>query len=508
MVLEQLIFGAQQILTPTGILIFSFALLAGMMSGAIPGLNGPMTVVLLVPFTYSLGSVMGVMMLGVIYVGAVYAGSISAIMFRVPGAPEAIMTTLDGYPMNQQGRMAEAIQIAVFSSAFGGLVGVIILIFFAPTLASYALLLSDPEYFAVVVLGLALITTIGAGNITKATLTMAIGLFLGAIGLDALLGTPRFTFGMRFLANGVELIPAILGMFALAEVLKQIKTGGQMLGEGKSMKMSLKNLLPPVRFFSRFRRILAVNPLAGTFIGLLPGAGATTGALFGYTLGQRIVPKEIRERFGTGVPEGVAAPESANNAAASGAFIPLLALGIPGSGTTAIILAAFILHGMTPGPQFIAENQVLVWTLFAALLLANLAILLFNGPVVALFTRVRKVPQPVLFSLIVVFSVVGAFSTRNITFDLWMMFVFGVVAYYLDRYNYPIAPLIIGLVLGPIAEPSLRRGVIKAGGDFAVFLQRPISAVLLVGAVLVFVIPLLQETRLGKKYLSLQRVGQ
>lgn len=507
MVVNQLLQGAQQIFTPTGLLIFTFALFAGMMSGAIPGLNGPMTVVLLVPFTYTLGPVLGVMMLGVIYVGAVYAGSISAIMFRVPGAPEAIMTTLDGYPMNQQGRMAEAIRTAVFSSAFGGLVGVIILILFAPTLASFATVLSDPEYFAVVIFGLALITTIGAGNVVKATLTMSIGLFLGAVGLDALLGTPRFTFGLRQLSSGIELIPAILGMFALAEVLKQIKIGGQMIGEGKTLKMSLNNLLPPLHFFSRFRRILLVNPIAGTIIGLLPGAGATTGALFGYTLGQRIVPKEIREKFGTGVPEGVAAPESANNAAASGAFIPLLALGIPGSGTTAIILAAFVLHGMTPGPQFIVENETLVWTLFAALFLANLAILLVNGPIVALFTRIRKVPQSVLFALIVVFSVIGAFSTRNIMFDLWMMFLFGIAAFYLERYNYPIAPLIIGLVLGPIAEPAFRRGVIKAGGDFTVFLQRPISVVMLVAAMLVFVIPLLQETQFGRKYLSFHEVN-
>jgi len=204
------------------------------------------------------------------------------------------------------------------------------------------------------------------------------------------------------------------------------------------------------------------------------------------------------------VPEGVAAPETANNAAASGAFIPLLALGIPGSGTTAIILAAFILHGMTPGPQFITQNPTLVWTLFAALMMANFLILFANGPIVALFTRVRKIPQPMLFGLIVVFSVIGAFSTRNIIFDLWMMFAFGIIAFYLQRYDYPVAPLIIGLVLGPIAEPGLRRGLIKAGGDFAVFIQRPISAALLALALFVFAVPLIQETRLGKKYLTME----
>lgn len=510
MVVEQLLGGFANIFTPVALLLFVTALFLGMMSGAIPGLNGTMTVVLLIPLTYGMGAVNAIMVLSVIYVGAVYAGSISAIMFRVPGAPEAIMTTLDGYPMNQQGRMAEAIRIAVFSSAVGGLVGVVILILFSPTLAAWSRTLSDPEYFSVVILGLALVSTIGAGNVTKAVITMMLGVLTATIGLDSLTGTPRFTYDITRLMSGIELIPVILGVFAVAEVLKQVKAGGQMIGEvqegddGSDSSGSFGSLLPPLHYFKRFRRILAVNSVSGTLIGILPGAGATTGALFGYTFGQRIVPKDIRERFGTGVPEGVAAPETANNAAASGAFVPLFALGIPGSGTTAVILAAFILHGLTPGPSFITNNSNLVWTIFAALLLANVSILFLNGPIVKVFTMIRKVPQELLFGLIVVFSIIGAFSTRNIIFDLWIMLLFGIAGYYLVQYNYPIAPFVIGLVLGPIAESSLRRGLIKAGGEFIVILQRPISAVLLVAAVLLFTLPLLQETKLGRKYLTLR----
>jgi putative tricarboxylic transport membrane protein len=510
MVLEQIFVGFGNIFTPVAMLLFIAALFLGMMSGSIPGLNGTMTVVLLIPLTYGMGAVNAIMVLSVIYVGAVYAGSISAIMFRVPGAPEAIMTTLDGYPMNQQGRMGEAIRIAVFSSAIGGLVGVVILILFSPTLASWSRTLSDPEYFSVVIVGLALVSTIGAGNVAKAVITMMLGVLTATVGLDALAGAPRFTFGVNRLMSGIELIPVILGVFAVAEVLKQVKGGGQMIGgendgDGDVSDSSgpIKSLFPPLHYFKRFRRIFAVNSVAGTLIGILPGAGATTGALFGYTFGQRIVPQHIRERFGTGVPEGVAAPETANNAAASGAFVPLFALGIPGSGTTAVILAAFILHGLTPGPSFIANNSNLVWTIFAALLLANFSILLMNGPIVKMFTMIRKVPQELLFGLIVMFSIIGAFSTRNIMFDLWMMLLFGIAGYYLVQYNYPIAPFVIGLVLGPIAESSLRRGLIKAGGDFVVILQRPISAVLLVAAVLLFTIPLIQETRWGRRYLTL-----
>jgi len=500
--IEQLVVGFDTIFTPTNLIIFSLGLTLGLLTGAIPGLNGTMTVVLLIPLTYSLNSTTAILLLSVIYVGSVYAGSISAIMFRVPGAPEAIMTTLDGYPMNQQGRMEEAISIAVFSSAVGGTVGVLILIGFSPPLAEWSRTLSDPEYFSLIIVGLALVTTIGANNIIKSAITMFIGLFLATVGLDPLAGSPRYSFGENLLLNGVELIPMILGLFAISEVLKQLYSGGQMVSDVQDVgKIRRRNLLPPFRYFSRFKRILGFNSIAGTLIGILPGAGATTGALFGYTFGQRISPKHIRERFGTGVPEGVAAPETANNAAASGAFVPLFALGIPGSGTTAVILAAFVLHGLTPGPSFISDNESLVYTVFVALLLANLSLLLFNQLVVEIFSKIRDVPQELLFTLIIVFSVIGAFSTRNITFDLWVMLVAGVLAFYIQQHDYPVAPLIIGLVLGPIAEPSLRRGLIKSSGDIAVFINRPISLILLTAAVLLFFVPLILDNKFIKDYM-------
>ncbi|XVH33349.1 tripartite tricarboxylate transporter permease (plasmid) [Haloferacaceae archaeon DSL9] len=504
----ELLDGMLVIFSGTNPLVFVFAILLGMLSGAIPGMNGTMTVVLLIPLTYSLAPETSFMMLAVIYVGAVYAGSISAIMFKVPGAPEAIMTTLDGYPMNQQGRMGEAISTAVFSSAVGGTVGVVILILFSPSLAAWSMNLSDPEYFSVVLVGLALVSTIGSGNVTKAFIMMTFGLFLATVGLDPLAGQPRFTFGQRFLLNGVELIPVILGVFAISEVLKQLKSGGTMIEDDSIDSFSAGSWLPPFHFISRFKRILAFNSVTGTLIGILPGAGATTGALFGYTFAQRLVPKSVRERFGTGVPEGVAGPETANNAAACGAFVPLFALGIPGSATTAVILAAFILHGLSPGPSFISNNETLVYTVFAALLLANIVIMFANKPIVHAFTKVRHIPQELLIALIVMFCIIGAFATRNIVFDLWLMLVAGVAGYYLQRYNFPIAPLVIGLVLGPIAEPSLRRGLTKTGGELLPFVQRPTTFVLLMIAVLLFTLPLIQESSFGQKYLTLNGVDQ
>jgi len=499
MVIENLAAGFGNVLTPFHMLLFTVAITLGMLSGAIPGMNGTMTVVLMIPVTYALEPAAGIMMLAVIYAGAVYAGSISAILFKVPGAPEAIMTTLDGYPMNQNGQLREAISTAVFASAFGGIVGTIILIFFSPALAEFAIQLSDPEFFAVILLGLALVSTIGAGNVTKATMMMSFGLFLGVFGFDPLTGTTRFTFGSSYLASGIDFIPVILGVFAFSEVLKQVQSGGSLVGGGEEGETNLDeatsgSMFPPFSYFKRFSRILGFNSVMGTLIGVLPGAGATTGALFGYTFGQRLVPKKIREKFGTGVPEGVAAPEVANNAACSGAFVPLLTLGIPGSATTAVILAAFILHGIRPGPSLISTQGPLVYTIFAALLMANVAILLMNKPIVKLFIQVRHIPRELLLTLIMVFTIVGAFATRNIMADVWTMFIFGIGGYYLEKYNYSVAPMVIGLVLGPLAEPSLRRGLTKAQGDWMVFMNRPISAVLIVLAVFTFFIPLIMDS--------------
>jgi putative tricarboxylic transport membrane protein len=505
MVLGDLATGFANIFTPYHLLLFAVAITLGMLSGAIPGMNGTMTVVLMIPITYAMEPAPGIMMLAVIYAGAVYAGSISAILFKVPGAPEAIMTTLDGYPMNQNGQLREAISTAVFASAFGGIVGTLMLIFFSPILADFAIRLSDPEFFAVILLGLALVSTIGAGNVTKATMMMTFGLFLGVFGYDPLTGAARFTFGSSYLASGIDFIPVILGVFALSEVLKQVQSGGSLIGGGDEGGSNLDeatsgSILPPLSYFKRFSRILGVNSILGTLIGVLPGAGATTGALFGYTFGQRLVPKGIREKFGTGVPEGVAAPETANNAAASGAFVPLLTLGIPGSATTAVILAAFVLHGIRPGPSLISTQGPLVYTIFAALLLANVTILLVNKPIVRLFLQVRHVPRELLLTLIMVFTVVGAFATRSITADIWTMLIFGVGGYYLEKYNYSVAPMVIGLVLGPLAEPSLRRSLTKASGDWMVFFQRPIAAVLLVLAFFTFLIPLIMDsTQLGDR---------
>ena len=508
MTLGQLITGFANIFTPWAMAVFIFALLIGMLAGSIPGMSGLMTVVLLLPLTFAMDQTIAFMMLTVIYAASVYGGSISAILFRVPGASPAVMTLLDGYPMNQQGKLNQAISTAVFSSAFGGIVGAIILILFSPILSSWALQLSSPEFFAVILFGLALVSTVGRGKVSKAVMALGVGVALGAVGFDPLASEPRFTFGSRLLLSGINFIPVLLGIFAFAEVLKQVRSGGEIVsrlqgdsdtGGGNTDGSWLDVIIPPWEYLRRFKRIYSVNSILGTIIGILPGAGATAGALFGYTFGKRISPPDIRKKFGTGIPEGVASPEVANNAACSGAFVPLLTLGIPGSGTTAVLLAAFILHGIQPGPGLIGSQTDIVYTMFAGLLLVNVGVLLANRPIVKVFTQVRRIPRQFLFSLILMFIVIGSFAARNITFDLWIMFIAGIVGYYMVMYNYSLAAFAIGLILGPIGEPAFRRSLVKAQGDFLVFLERPISAVLVVASVLVFLLPLLEESAIGNR---------
>ncbi len=506
---SNIVAGFSTLLSPVNMLLFLGALALGMFSGAIPGMSGLMAVVLLIPLTYVLDPSTAIMVLGVIYVASVYGGSLSAILFKVPGQSNSVMTTLDGYEMNQNGRLSEAISTAVFASAVGGIIGTVILILFSPTLAEWAVGMSDAEFFAVIFMGLALVSTIGADNITKSVMMMAIGLFIGTVGLDPTTSQTRFTFGLRSLFTGIGFVPIILGTFAVAEVFNQIRSGGQMVvsdSNDDTSDVSDVSWLPPFNYFKRFPKIIPVNSVLGTLIGVLPGAGATTGALFGYTFAQRIVPKNVREKFGTGIPEGVAAPEAANNSAAAGAFVPLLTLGIPGSGTTAVILAAFILHGLRPGPALIENQTNLVYTLFAGLLLANIGILLLNRLVVRSYLKVRLIPQSILLTLILMFTVIGAFAINNIMLDVWIMIVAGVIAYYLLDYSYPVTPLVIGLVLGPLAEPSLRRALVKSGGDMSVFFTRPISGVLMVAGILLFTVPLILDNRDGIRTIISTRV--
>ena len=455
----------------------------GLISGAVPGVSGLMAVVLLIPLTYSMPVDTAFLLLSSVYCASVFSGSISAILFRTPGAPEAVMTTLDGYEMTKKGRATEALGISIFSSAIGGLFGTLILILVAPQLAKLALEFGSPEYFALAVVGLSVIVVLGANNLVKALLAGLFGLFLATVGIDPMTGVPRFTFGVSSLLSGVDFIPVLIGLFAISEVLRRFQQNLKHF----DYKGKVSSTLPGVKMIRRLFGTILRSSLLGTFIGILPGIGATTASMVSYTEAVRWSKRP--EAFGTGLEEGVAAPEAANNAAANGAMVPLLALGIPGSATTAVMLGAFVLHGLKPGPMLFATQPLFVNTLFLGLFFSNFLILFMAKPFIKVFANIIKVPYSILGTLILLLCIIGSYAIRNNILDVWMTLAFGVVGYVLERFKYPLAPVILGLVLGGMAEQELRRSLTISEGSWMIFLQSPICLGLLVGGAVMMLWP-------------------
>ncbi|WP_417420889.1 tripartite tricarboxylate transporter permease [Halomonas sp.] len=469
--LEHFLGGLAVVMQPLNLLLLTSAVFIGFIGGALPGISGVILVVILLPVTYGMEPTTAFMVLTAIYGATVFSGLITAILYRAPGTPEAVMTAFDGYPMTQRGEAGKALGIGVLSSAIGGLVGTVALIIFTPMLAKMALKFSSPEYFALAVLGLTVVASLG-GRLIFGLIGAALGLFIATIGIDPLTGTSRFTFGNLNLAEGVGLIPVIVGLFAVSEVMKRTldHESHQPL---KKVKVKIFDL-PILR---QIGMTLSRSSIIGVVIGILPGIGASTAAMVSYS--ETVRWSKHPEKFGKGAPEGIAAPESANNAAAMGALVPLFALGIPGSGTTAVILGAFIMHGLQPGPMFMLTSSDLIYAVFAGLFIVNFMILLFSKPFIVLFTKLLNVPYSALGPIIIMCCIVGTFSVRNSMFDVWLMMGFGVLGYLLEKINFPLVSIILGLVLGPIAESELRRALSMSQGDFSIFIDRPISATLL-----------------------------
>ncbi|MDW0111152.1 tripartite tricarboxylate transporter permease [Sporosarcina aquimarina] len=494
--LDGLLMGLDNLFEPMHLLILFAATLIGFLGGALPGISGTMLVIILLPISYGLDSISALILLTTIYASSVFSGMISAILFRTPGTPEAVATVLDGYPMAQKGKAGQALGIGIFSSVTGGIVGALFLIFLTPVLAAFALRFSSPEYFALAVLGLTVVVSLSGGDLIKGFIGVAFGLFIATFGMDPLTGTERFTFGTLELIGGIDLIPVLIGLFAISEILRKSKEDHTI----KQKVVKVKTKIFDSKIITQIRGTIARSSLLGVIIGILPGVGATTAAMLSYSEATRWSkrPKE----FGTGIPEGIAAPESANNAAAMGAMVPLLSLGIPGSATTAVILGAFVMHGLQPGPMLMVKSPDVVYTIFISLFMVNILILIFAKPFIRVFSNIIKVPYYALGPAIVVFCIIGTYAVRNSVFDIWIMLLFGVIGYYLDKYKFPLAAIILGVVLGPIAEVEYRRGLLMANGEFSIFFTRPISATLLALAVLALVIPLwngYRKTRANKR---------
>jgi putative tricarboxylic transport membrane protein len=489
--LGNLLVGFSVALAPINLFWCFVGVVLGTVVGVLPGLGPAATIAMLLPLTLKMDHTTAIIALAGIFYGARYGGSTTSILLNMPGESSSVATCLDGYQMARKGRAGAALGISAIASFIAGTVGVLGLMLIAPPLARFALRFAPPEYFSLMVLGLAMVVFLAGDSMVKALLALLIGLWLATIGTDLFTAESRFTFGQAKLLGGVDFIAATVGIFAVGEVLVNLesRTGGEIL----KVPRGLKNLLPTLQDLKDCRFAFANGSLIGFFVGALPGAGATVASFLSYGLEKAV--SRHPEKFGTGVIEGVAAPEGANNADAGGALVPLLTLGIPGGNTTAILLGGLILWGYKPGPLLIQEHPDLFWGLVASMYVGNVLLLVLNVPLVPLFAQILRLPSYVLHPFIIGISVVGVYSVNNSLFDVWMMALFGLMGYLLRKLDFPASALILGLVLGDVLERALRQSLMMSQGDLTIFISRPISATLLIIAGVLLCLPAIRWVR-------------
>jgi putative tricarboxylic transport membrane protein len=488
-VLSGLMQGFAVALQPVNLLWCLVGVALGTVIGIMPGLGPPATVAMLLPLTMFMSPAGAMIMLAGIYYGAKYGGSTTSILLNVPGESASVVTCLDGYQMARKGRAGAALGIAAIASFIAGTVGVLGLMLIAPPLARLALAFSSPEYFALMALGLAMVVLLAGRSMIKALLATLVGLWLAGIGTDLFSQTSRFTFGQMELLSGIDFVVVAIGVFAIGEVLASMER--REAAQALPVPSGWRNLMPTRQDLKDSRFAFANGSLVGFFIGVLPGAGSTIASFISYGLEKAVSRRP--EQFGEGVVEGVAAPEGANNAETGGALIPMLTLGLPGSSTTAVLLAALVLWGFKPGPLFITENPTMFWGLVASMYIGNLMLLVLNMPLVPLFAQVLRTPTYVLFPVILGISLVGVYSTSGSLFDVWLLAGFGLGGYLMRKLDYPSAPLILGLVLGGAMERALRQSLMMSDGSLSILVSRPASAVMLSLALLILLVPLLNK---------------
>lgn len=469
------------------ILTITLGVAMGIVAGATPGLSPSMGVALLVPFTYAMSPTLALILLVAIYIAANYGGSITAVTINAPGTPSSVVTAFDGYPLTKKGKPGLALGVSLVSSTVGGIIGTLILIFFSGPLARFALKFHPAEYFALAIFGLTTVASLGGKNWIKAFIAAMFGLLLNTIGIDPISGVSRFTFGLSFLYDGFALIPALIGLFALSEIFKQLEGGDFSIQAAASGKQEW----PTASAYWKLKTTILRSSFMGTIIGIFPGAGATIAAFISYDVAKKT--SKHPEEFGKGSLEGVAAAEGANSSSVGGALIPLLTLGIPGSASTAVLIGALMIHDLTPGPQLFISHPEIIYGLLASLLFANIILLILGFFGSRLWIKVTTIPKTVLFPLIFAVSIIGSFAVRNSFFDVAACLAFGVFGWFLRRYNYPVAPIILGMVLGNIAETNFIRAIMMEG--WTVFFTRPLSLGMLIVAAASFAVPLIQARK-------------
>jgi putative tricarboxylic transport membrane protein len=475
--------GFAVILTPENLYYCFIGSLVGTLVGVLPGIGPLAALSLLMPITFTLSPVASMAMLASIFYGAMYGGSTTSILINIPGEAASVVTCLDGYQMARKGRAGAALGMAAIGSFIAGTLGIIALTFFSPLLAKVALSFGPPEYFGVMVLSFVTTIFMIHGSAAKALIMIALGLFAASVGIDAVTGNARFTFGSTELTGGFDLVAVVIGLFGVSEILLNMED----LAKSEIVTRKIRGLLPTLKDWADSWIPVLRGSVIGFIFGVLPGGGPVTAAFVSYAVERRV--SKHPEKFGTGVIEGVAGPESANNSAVAGGMIPLLALGLPSNAVTALLLGALIIQGVQPGPLLISDHPEIFWGVVASMYVGNVILLILNLPLVGLWVQLLRIPYRFLFPLILLLSVVGTYSANKNLFDIWVMMGFGVAGYILRKLDYELAPFILAMVLGPLFEQSFRQSLIMSLNGPAIFVTRPITLALLVlAAALLFLI--------------------
>ena len=471
---QNLLLGFSVALTPS-ILVYAFVgCVVGTLVGMLPGVGPLAGISMLLPATFGLNPIIAIVLLGGVYYGAMYGGSTTSILLRVPGEAASVMTCIDGYAMTQRGRAGAALAISAIGSFIAGTLSVVGLMLLAPTLAEFALRFGPPEYTALLLLGFFILAFMTGGSMLKTLAMAGIGLLLGMIGIDVMSGYTRFNFGLVELGDGIGIVPVAVGLFGLSEILL---TAGQPTAQ-KVLRPKLRELVPSAEEFRLSVGPIARGSLVGFLIGIIPGSAHIISSFVSYGLERRI--SKHPERFGQGAIEGVAGPESANNAAATGAFVPMMALGVPTSPVTAVMIAAIMVHGVLPGPTLINERPELFWGFVASMYVGNVVLLILNLPMVGVFVNLLRIPYSYLYPCILCFCILGVYSVSNSVIDVWIMLAMGGIGYALRKFHYDLAPVALGLVLAPMLELSLRQSLAMSAGDYTIFVTRPIALTMFV----------------------------
>ena len=486
---SNVVLGFSVALSPTNLLFCFLGALVGTLVGVLPGLGPVGAVAFLLSLTFKMEPATAVIMLAGIYYGAMYGGSTTSILVNIPGETASVVTCLDGYRMARQGRAGAALGISAFGSFIAGTFGVIGLMFLAPMLGRAALRFGPAEYFTLTLTGLTLVAYLTQGSMTKALIMTILGLFAGSVGMDPISGEERFTYGNLTLRDGFGLVPVAMGLFGIAELLENLTA----IGPQSIYETKIIGLLPNLKDWKDSGWPIARGSVIGFFLGILPGPGPVIASFVSYALEKRMSP--YPEKFGTGMIEGVAGPEAANNSATAGSFIPLLSLGIPTSAIMALFMGALMIHGIQPGPLFISKYPELFWGFIASMYIGNAMLLVLNLPLIGIWVRLLKTPYTILFPLILLFCLIGVYSLNANVAEIIIMLIFGVAGFFLRRLGFEGAPFILAMVLGPIMETSLRQTLLISRGSFSVFYTRPICATLLVLTAAFLIWPLFRRRK-------------